>query len=96
MAVEAQTLIAVRNVRASSRWYAALLGADAIPEHPHRDFYDRISCTGRMVLQLHAWDDEGHPNLVNAGAARQPRTRTPRDVASRCRRVRRRDRQSGR
>ena len=67
--VEAQPLIAVRDVRASSRWYAGLLGADALPDHSHRDFYDRISCSGRMVLQLHAWDEEEHPNLVNADAA---------------------------
>ena len=41
--IEPQPLIAVRNVRASSRWYVELLGADSIPEHPHRDVYDRIS-----------------------------------------------------
>ena len=68
-AVQAQPLIAVRNVRASSRWYAELLGADALPEHEHRDLYDRITCSGQLVLQLHAWDVEDHPNLVNAGAA---------------------------
>ncbi len=68
-AVEAQPLIAVRNVRASSRWYSKLLGADAQPEHDHRDFYDRISRCGRLLLQLHAWDEEDHPNLVNAAAA---------------------------
>ncbi|MGH8288921.1 MAG: VOC family protein [Steroidobacteraceae bacterium] len=67
--VAAQPLIAVRNVRASSRWYAELLGADPLPEHSHRDFYDRISCSGRLVLQLHAWDEEHHPNLINADAA---------------------------
>src|ERR1700677_2113830 len=67
--VEAQPLIAVRNVRASSRWYAELLGADSLPEHEHRDFYDRITCSGRLVLQLHAWDEEDHPNLMNADAA---------------------------
>jgi catechol 2,3-dioxygenase-like lactoylglutathione lyase family enzyme len=66
---EAQPLIAVRDVRASSRWYAELLGADSLPDHSHRDFYDRISCSGRMVLQLHAWDEEEHPNLVNRDAA---------------------------
>jgi hypothetical protein len=64
--VEAQPLIAVRNVRASSRWYAELLGADSLPEHSHRDVYDRISCSGQLVLQLHAWDREDHPNLINA------------------------------
>jgi catechol 2,3-dioxygenase-like lactoylglutathione lyase family enzyme len=66
---EAQPLIAVRNVRASSRWYAELLAADSLPEHSHRDVYDRIYCAGRMLLQLHAWDEEDHPNLVNADAA---------------------------
>jgi hypothetical protein len=67
--VEAQPLIAVRDVRASSRWYAELLGADPLPDHSHRDVYDRIACFGRLLLQLHAWDEEDHPNLVNADAA---------------------------
>lgn len=67
--VEPQPLIAVRDVRASSRWYAELLGADALPDHPHRDVYDRILRSGRLLLQLHAWDAEDHPNLVNADAA---------------------------
>ncbi len=67
--VQAQPLIAVRNVRASSRWYAELLGADSLPEHRHRDLYERISLSGQLILQLHAWDEENHPNLVNANAA---------------------------
>jgi catechol 2,3-dioxygenase-like lactoylglutathione lyase family enzyme len=67
--VEAQPLIAVRDVRASSRWYAELLGADPLPDHAHRDVYDRIWRSGRLLLQLHAWDAEEHPNLVNADAA---------------------------
>lgn len=68
-AVRAQPLIAVRNVRASSRWYTELLRADSLPEHQHRDLYDRIQCSGELVLQLHAWDQEDHPNLVNREAA---------------------------
>lgn len=67
--VEAQPLIAVRDVRASSRWYTELLAADSLPDHSHRDVYDRIFCSGQMILQLHAWDEEEHPNLVNADAA---------------------------
>ena len=67
--VRPQTLIAVRNVRGSSRWYRQLLQAEALPEHEHRDTYDRILCDGQVVLQLHAWDEESHPNLVNRGAA---------------------------
>ena len=67
--VEALPLIAVRDVRASSKWYTTLLGADSLPDHAHRDVYDRIYCSGRMVLQLHAWDEEDHPNLVDRTAA---------------------------
>jgi hypothetical protein len=69
IAVQAQPLIAVRDVRASSRWYGSLLDADPLPEHRHRDVYDRISRGGVLLLQLHAWDEEDHPNLVNPAAA---------------------------
>jgi hypothetical protein len=67
--VRAEPLIAVRSVRASSRWYQTLLAADSMPEHEHRNMYDRIFCDGQMVLQLHAWDEDDHPNLVNADKA---------------------------
>jgi predicted enzyme related to lactoylglutathione lyase len=67
--VQAQPLIAVRNVRASSRWYAELLGLDSLSEHSHRDVYDRMTSSGHPILRLHAWDEENHPNLVNANAA---------------------------
>jgi extradiol dioxygenase family protein len=67
--MESQPLIAVRDVRASSKWYGTLLGADTLPDHPHRDVYDRITVSGRIVLQLHAWDEEDHPNLMNRDAA---------------------------
>jgi len=67
--VEAQPLIAVRDVRASSRWYGRLFAADSLPDHQHRDFYDRVFSSGRLILQLHAWDAQHHPNLVNANSA---------------------------
>ena len=67
--VRPQPLIAVRNVRASSQWYQRLLRADALPEHEHRDTYERIFSGGQMILQLHAWDEENHPNLVNRDSA---------------------------
>jgi catechol 2,3-dioxygenase-like lactoylglutathione lyase family enzyme len=69
VSVEPQPLIAVRDVRASSRWYGTLFAADSLPDHQHRDFYDRVFSSGRLILQLHAWDAEHHPNLVNANAA---------------------------
>jgi catechol 2,3-dioxygenase-like lactoylglutathione lyase family enzyme len=67
--VRPQPLIAVRDVRASSRWYQHLLGLTTLPEHEHRDSYDRLFSDGRLILQLHSWDEEDHPNLVNADAA---------------------------
>src|SRR5580658_6502723 len=67
--VRAQPLIAVRNVRESSNWYRQLFGFDSLPEHPHREVYDRMQCGGELILQLHAWDEEDHPNLINADAA---------------------------
>jgi catechol 2,3-dioxygenase-like lactoylglutathione lyase family enzyme len=67
--VRAQPLIAVRDVKASSRWYSQLLGVQHLGDHHHREFYDRLLRDGSLVLQLHGWDKEAHPNLVNADAA---------------------------
>jgi predicted enzyme related to lactoylglutathione lyase len=35
----------------------------------HAELYDRLLCEGRLILQLHAWDEEDHANLVHADAA---------------------------
>jgi catechol 2,3-dioxygenase-like lactoylglutathione lyase family enzyme len=67
--VQSQPLIAVRDVRVSRRWYQQLLGVKGLPEHEHRNSYDRLLIDGRLILQLHAWDEEEHPNLINADAA---------------------------
>jgi catechol 2,3-dioxygenase-like lactoylglutathione lyase family enzyme len=71
--VRPQPLIAVRDVPSSSRWYARLLGAERTSESmrsDHAHVYDRLLCGGSLVLQLHAWDEEEHPNLVDAKEAR--------------------------
>ncbi len=71
--VRPQPLIAVRDVPSSSRWYSQLLGAERTSESmqsDHAHIYDRLLCGGSLVLQLHAWDEEEHPNLVNANEAR--------------------------
>ncbi len=68
--VRSQPVIAVRNVRASSRWYRELLGLENLAEHSHRDVYDRLHSAGQLILQLHAWDEDDHPNLTHADAAR--------------------------
>jgi catechol 2,3-dioxygenase-like lactoylglutathione lyase family enzyme len=67
--VQSQPLVAVRDVRVSRGWYQQLLGVKGLPEHEHRNTYDRLLIDGRLILQLHAWDEEDHPNLVNADAA---------------------------
>jgi catechol 2,3-dioxygenase-like lactoylglutathione lyase family enzyme len=67
--IKPQPLIAVRDVRSSSRWYRHLLGSDSLPEHEHRDIYERILYNGELILQLHAWDEDNHPSLVNADAS---------------------------
>ena len=67
----AQPLIAVADVKASTRWYGTLLGARRIPESSiHDHLYARLyNGKEELVLQLHAWDEEDHPNLVDADAA---------------------------
>ncbi|MGO9831175.1 MAG: VOC family protein [Myxococcaceae bacterium] len=68
----AQPLIAVRDVEASARWYSELLGAQRTSvtmRSDHGHLYDRLIDRGSLILQLHAWDEEHHPNLVNADAA---------------------------
>jgi catechol 2,3-dioxygenase-like lactoylglutathione lyase family enzyme len=70
--VRSQTLIAVRDVRASSRWYSRLLGLERTSElmsSDHAHIYDRLLSGKSLVLQLHAWDEEEHPNLMNQAAA---------------------------
>jgi catechol 2,3-dioxygenase-like lactoylglutathione lyase family enzyme len=64
-----QPLIAVKDVKASSAWYQTLLGGQVHggdPDHPHRLVYERLMSGGSLVLQLHRWDDEEHPNLTGA------------------------------
>jgi catechol 2,3-dioxygenase-like lactoylglutathione lyase family enzyme len=70
--VRPQPLIAVRDVRRSSAWYARLLGAERTSKtmrSDHAHVYDRLLVGRSLVLQLHAWDEEDHPNLRNADAA---------------------------
>jgi catechol 2,3-dioxygenase-like lactoylglutathione lyase family enzyme len=64
--MRAQPLIAVFDVEASSRWYQRLL--DCKSGHGGPD-YEQLVRDGEMLLQLHAWEDEEHPNLGDPDAA---------------------------
>lgn len=68
MAVRPQPLIAVRDVKKSAAWYAKLLDATRTSQtmkSDHSHIYDRIMVGASLVLQLHAWEEEDHPNLKN-------------------------------
>ncbi|MEO5730034.1 MAG: VOC family protein [Byssovorax sp.] len=55
-----QPLIAVRDVKASSLWYQAVLGFKSGHGGPE---YEQLVFEGRMVMQLHHWDAHEHPHL---------------------------------
>lgn len=71
--VRPQPLLAVRDVCASARWYATLLGGARTSEQmasDHGHLYDRLLVGGELVLQLHAWNREDHANLVDPDGGR--------------------------
>ena len=62
-----QTLIAVRDVEASSRWYQRLLGLRSDHGGPH---YERLSSGGELSLQLHSFEVEhGHGRIGDPDTA---------------------------
>lgn len=67
--IEPQPLIAVRDVHASTCWYEQVLGVRRLGESDHDHVYQRLLRDGRLVMQLHRWDDEDHPNLVDPARA---------------------------
>jgi catechol 2,3-dioxygenase-like lactoylglutathione lyase family enzyme len=59
--VQSQTMIVVRDVEASSRWYQQLLGLQS--DHGGPD-YERLVTGGVLVLQLHNRDVAHHHGLI--------------------------------
>jgi catechol 2,3-dioxygenase-like lactoylglutathione lyase family enzyme len=56
------TIIGVRDVPASFKWYQSLFGRPArSPEHP--DFGQLLDSDGTVLLCLHQWGVEDHPSL---------------------------------
>lgn len=60
-APQTQTMLAVRDVEASSRWYQRLLGLRSDHGGPH---YERLLSDGVLALQLHKWEIEHHHGRV--------------------------------
>src|ERR1700730_17197676 len=62
------TIIGVRDVPRSFRWYQTLLGlAPGAPAHP--DFGQLLDADGTVLLCLHEWGVEDHPTITSPDAA---------------------------
>jgi catechol 2,3-dioxygenase-like lactoylglutathione lyase family enzyme len=59
--MQAQPLIAVRHVEASSLWYQRLLGCKS--GHGGPEYEQLVDNDGKLILQLHDWDAHEHPHL---------------------------------
>ena len=58
------TIIGVRDVPRSFKWYQSLFGQRATaPEHP--DFGQLLDSDGTVLLCLHEWAVENHPSLMS-------------------------------
>jgi extradiol dioxygenase family protein len=58
--MQAQPLIVVHDVQASSRWYQAVLGLKS--SHGGSE-YERLTFKDKLVMQIHRWDAHEHPHL---------------------------------
>jgi catechol 2,3-dioxygenase-like lactoylglutathione lyase family enzyme len=62
------TIIGVKDVAASFRWYQTLLGRpQAVPAHD--DWGQVGDSDGTVLLCLHAWGAHGHPSLASPDTA---------------------------
>lgn len=58
------TIIGVRDVPNSFRWYQSLLGQTPVP--PAHDHFGQITDSdGTILLSLHAWGAHEHPPLLS-------------------------------
>jgi catechol 2,3-dioxygenase-like lactoylglutathione lyase family enzyme len=58
------TIIGVRDVPTSLKWYQSLFGQPATPPH-HPDFGQLLDSDGTVLLCLHEWGVEDHPPLTS-------------------------------
>ena len=56
-----QPLICTNDVEASSRWYQRLLNCRSAHGGPN---YERLEVDGKLVLQLHRWDEHHHHGQI--------------------------------
>jgi catechol 2,3-dioxygenase-like lactoylglutathione lyase family enzyme len=56
------TIIAVKDVTSSFRWYQTLFGQMSTAP-AHQDFGQLLDADGTVLLCLHEWGAHGHPSL---------------------------------
>jgi catechol 2,3-dioxygenase-like lactoylglutathione lyase family enzyme len=62
------TIIGVRNVASSCRWYQSLLGLAETP--PAHEYWGQIiDADGTVLLCLHQWGAHEHPSLMSPDRA---------------------------
>ena len=61
------TIIGVRDVARSFKWYQSLLGQRATAPG-HSDFGQLVDSDGTVLLCLHEWAVEDHPSLMSPDA----------------------------
>ena len=62
------TIIGVRDVPGSFKWYQSLLGqAETAPAHPY--FGQILDTDGTVLLCLHEWGEHEHPSLTSPDTA---------------------------
>ncbi|HUY84565.1 MAG TPA: VOC family protein, partial [Steroidobacteraceae bacterium] len=62
------TIIGVKNVASSFKWYQSLLGRPE-PAPAHDDWGQICDSDGTVLLCLHAWGSHDHPSLTSPDAA---------------------------
>lgn len=62
------TIIGVRDVADSCRWYQSLFGLAGTPPG-HDDFGQILDVDGTVLLCLHQWAAHGHPSLTSPDQA---------------------------
>src|ERR1700710_652654 len=63
------TIIGVRDVSSSLKWYQALFGQPATPP-AHNYFGQILDSDGTVLLCLHEWGAHEHPSLISPEAAK--------------------------
>ena len=62
------TIIGVRDVAGSFKWYQSLFGQPATPPS-HEHFAQLVDTDGTVLLSLHKWGEHEHPSLASPDVA---------------------------